>query len=105
MTVSSASMSAWLRVGGFALAALPTEGDDAPRDYLETRASEGALRRVRRAISASAAVAVSLTLRLHPLPVSTLGFLVWSPERGPEITRIFRDVIDTINPLRWGTWP
>lgn len=39
-------------------------------------------------------VAVSLTLRLHPLPVSTFGFLVWSPERGPEITRIFRDVFE-----------
>jgi cell division protein FtsW (lipid II flippase) len=57
---ADAAFVAWLVA--LALAALPTEGDDAPRDYIETRASEGALRRVRRALSASAAVAVSLTL-------------------------------------------
>ena len=34
-----------------------------------------------------------MTLRLHPLEESTLGFLLWPPERGPEIVRIFRDVV------------
>ncbi|MGZ8471388.1 MAG: hypothetical protein ACXW61_16525, partial [Gemmatirosa sp.] len=64
---ADAAFVAWLVA--LALAALPTEGDDAPRDYIETRASEGALRRVRRALTASAAVAVSLTL--------VVGFAAW----------------------------
>ncbi|TDD69240.1 FAD-binding oxidoreductase [Jiangella aurantiaca] len=38
-------------------------------------------------------VVTSMTLRLHPLEESTLGFLLWPPARGPEIVRIFRDVI------------
>jgi FAD/FMN-containing dehydrogenase len=39
-------------------------------------------------------VATELTLRLHPLPIATFGMLLWSPERGPEITRIYRDLIE-----------
>lgn len=39
-------------------------------------------------------VATALTLRLHPLPVATFGLLLWSPERGPEIARIYRDVLE-----------
>ncbi|GLC25823.1 hypothetical protein rosag_23360 [Roseisolibacter agri] len=57
---ADAAFVAWLVA--LALAALPTAADDAPRDYLETRASEGALRRVRRALLASAGVAVALTM-------------------------------------------
>ncbi|MGH8826206.1 MAG: FAD-binding oxidoreductase, partial [Jiangellaceae bacterium] len=40
-------------------------------------------------------VATSLTLRLHPMPVATLGMLLWSPEHGPEVTRVFRDLIES----------
>ncbi|HSI92200.1 MAG TPA: BBE domain-containing protein, partial [Jiangellaceae bacterium] len=39
-------------------------------------------------------VATALTLRLHPLPVATFGMLLWSPERGPEIVRIYRDLLE-----------
>jgi FAD/FMN-containing dehydrogenase len=39
-------------------------------------------------------VATSLTLRLHSLPVATFGMLLWSPERGPEIARIYRDLLE-----------
>lgn len=38
-------------------------------------------------------VVTSMTLRLHELPASTLGFLLFEPGRGPEIVRLFRDVI------------
>jgi hypothetical protein len=57
---ADAAFVAWLLA--LALAALPGDADDGTRDYLETRASEGALRRVRRALSATGAVAVALTL-------------------------------------------
>lgn len=39
-------------------------------------------------------IATSLTLRLYPLPDVTFGMLIWSPERGPEISRIYRDLIE-----------
>jgi FAD/FMN-containing dehydrogenase len=38
-------------------------------------------------------VVTSLTLRLHPMPTTTLGMLLFPPERGPEITRAYRDVL------------
>ncbi len=38
-------------------------------------------------------VVTSLTLRLHPLTTTTLGMLLFAPERGPEVARIYRDVL------------
>jgi FAD/FMN-containing dehydrogenase len=38
-------------------------------------------------------VVTSLTLRLYPLPAATLGMLLFPPERGPEVTRVYRDVL------------
>ncbi|SDU58412.1 FAD-binding oxidoreductase [Jiangella alkaliphila] len=37
-------------------------------------------------------VVTSMTLRLHALEESTLGLLLWPPERGPEIVRLVRDL-------------
>ncbi|MDF1504789.1 hypothetical protein PYV61_17660, partial [Roseisolibacter sp. H3M3-2] len=56
---ADAAFVAWLVA--LALAALPGDGDDASRDYVETRASAGALRRARRALATTAALAVALT--------------------------------------------
>lgn len=39
-------------------------------------------------------VVTSMVLRLHPLPVSTFGLLLWPPEGGPELVRAFRDLIE-----------
>jgi FAD/FMN-containing dehydrogenase len=39
-------------------------------------------------------VVTSLTLRLYPLPAATLGMLLFPPERGPEVARIYRDVLE-----------
>jgi FAD/FMN-containing dehydrogenase len=39
-------------------------------------------------------VVTSLTLRLYPLPVTTFGMLLFPPERGPEIARVYRDVLE-----------
>ena len=36
-------------------------------------------------------VATSLTFRLHPLPIATLGLLLFSPERGADVMRRYRD--------------
>jgi FAD/FMN-containing dehydrogenase len=38
-------------------------------------------------------VVTSLTLRLHPLATTTLGVLLWSPERAPELVRLYRDLM------------
>ncbi|HJU98327.1 MAG TPA: FAD-binding oxidoreductase, partial [Jiangellaceae bacterium] len=38
-------------------------------------------------------VVTSLTLRLHPMAATTLGMLLFPPERGPEVTRTYRDVL------------
>lgn len=35
----------------------------------------------------------SLTLRLHPLPVTSVALLLWPPEAGPEVTRAYRDLM------------
>ncbi|WP_431781854.1 FAD-binding oxidoreductase [Streptomyces chumphonensis] len=40
-------------------------------------------------------VATSFTLRLHPLPVVTVMLLLWGPERGPEVVRTYRDLMET----------
>ncbi|MFJ4781131.1 FAD-binding oxidoreductase [Streptomyces sp. NPDC088762] len=39
-------------------------------------------------------IATSLTLRLHELPVMSVAFLLYLPERGPEVVRTYRDVIE-----------
>jgi FAD/FMN-containing dehydrogenase len=38
-------------------------------------------------------VVTSLTLRLHPLATTTLGMLLFTPERGPDVARVYRDVL------------
>ena len=40
-------------------------------------------------------VATSFTFRLHELPQVTVALLFWRPEAGPEVTRAFRDVIES----------
>lgn len=39
-------------------------------------------------------IATSLTLRLHELPAMSIAFVLYLPERGPEVVRAYRDVID-----------
>jgi FAD/FMN-containing dehydrogenase len=39
-------------------------------------------------------VVTSLTLRLYSLPAATFGMLVFPPERGPEVARVYRDVLE-----------
>ncbi|MFD7257501.1 FAD-binding protein [Streptomyces sp. NPDC059874] len=39
-------------------------------------------------------IATSLTLRLHELPHMSIAFLLYLPERGPEVVRTYRDVIE-----------
>lgn len=40
-------------------------------------------------------IATSMTLRLHPLPALTAALLIWPPEAGYDITRAYRDFIET----------
>ncbi|UUU34956.1 FAD-binding oxidoreductase [Streptomyces sp. CA-210063] len=40
-------------------------------------------------------VATALTLRLHELPAFSIALLLYLPERGPEVVRVYRDVIET----------
>jgi FAD/FMN-containing dehydrogenase len=39
-------------------------------------------------------IATSFRFRLDPVPVVTAMLMVWDPERGPEVTRRYRDFID-----------
>jgi FAD/FMN-containing dehydrogenase len=39
-------------------------------------------------------IVTSLTLRLYPLPAATLGLLLFPPERGAEVARVYRDVLE-----------
>ncbi|UQX00507.1 FAD-binding oxidoreductase [Streptomyces sp. RerS4] len=39
-------------------------------------------------------VATSLTLKLHELPFMSIAFVLYPPERGPEVVRTYRDVIE-----------
>ncbi|MEV6951863.1 FAD-binding oxidoreductase [Streptomyces sp. NPDC051183] len=39
-------------------------------------------------------VATSLTLRLHELPAMSMAMVLYLPERGPEVTRTYRDLIE-----------
>ncbi|MFF5707299.1 FAD-binding oxidoreductase [Streptomyces sp. NPDC012794] len=47
-------------------------------------------------------IATSLTLRLHELPHMSVAFLLYLPERGPEVVRTFRDVIESGPPEAGG---
>ncbi|MGK5499015.1 FAD-binding oxidoreductase [Streptomyces sp. URMC 125] len=40
-------------------------------------------------------VATSLELRLHPLPVVSVALLMWPPEAGPEVARVYRDFLES----------
>ncbi len=40
-------------------------------------------------------VATSFTFRLHELPQVTVALLFWRPDAGPDVTRAFRDVIES----------
>jgi FAD/FMN-containing dehydrogenase len=40
-------------------------------------------------------VMTSLTLRLYSLPAATLGLLLFPPERGPDVARQYRDVLES----------
>jgi FAD/FMN-containing dehydrogenase len=40
-------------------------------------------------------VATELRFRLSPLPAATFGLLLWPAERGPEVARRYRDVVET----------
>lgn len=39
-------------------------------------------------------IATSLTFRLHPLPTTTLGLLLWPAQAGPDVVRRYRDLIE-----------
>ncbi|MFD5931454.1 MULTISPECIES: FAD-binding oxidoreductase [unclassified Streptomyces] len=43
-------------------------------------------------------VATSLTLRLHELPAMSVAMLMYAPERGPEVTRLYREIIEAAPP-------
>lgn len=47
-------------------------------------------------------VATSLTLRLHELPAMSMALVLYPPERGPEVLRTFRDVIEAAVPEAGG---
>ncbi|MFD9121107.1 FAD-binding oxidoreductase [Streptomyces bottropensis] len=40
-------------------------------------------------------VATTLTLRLHELPAFAIALLLYLPEHGPEVMRVYREVIET----------
>ncbi|UUU20979.1 FAD-binding oxidoreductase [Streptomyces sp. DSM 40750] len=40
-------------------------------------------------------VATALTLRLHELPAFAIALLLYLPERGPEVVRVYREVVET----------
>ncbi|KJY26120.1 MULTISPECIES: FAD-binding oxidoreductase [Streptomyces] len=40
-------------------------------------------------------IATSLTLRLHELPALSIALVLYLPERGPEVIRAYRDVIES----------
>ncbi|MDP8929684.1 MAG: FAD-binding oxidoreductase [Actinomycetota bacterium] len=43
-------------------------------------------------------IATALTLRLHPLPVVTLGLLTFAPQNGPTVISRYRDLIESDAP-------
>jgi FAD/FMN-containing dehydrogenase len=40
-------------------------------------------------------IATELTFRLHPMPAFTAALLIWPPADGPELTRAYREFIET----------
>ncbi|MFJ1868678.1 FAD-binding protein [Streptomyces sp. NPDC088097] len=40
-------------------------------------------------------IATSLTLRLHELPAMSIAMLMYAPERGPEVTSLYRELIES----------
>lgn len=47
-------------------------------------------------------IATALTLRLHPLPVTTLGLLAFAPEDGPTVVGRYRDLVESDAPDECG---
>jgi FAD/FMN-containing dehydrogenase len=47
-------------------------------------------------------IATELTFRLHELPVSTLGLLLWPADAGRDVARAYRDLIDGGAPVELG---
>jgi FAD/FMN-containing dehydrogenase len=47
-------------------------------------------------------VATELTFRLHDLPAATLALLLWPADRGVEVTRTYRDLIEAGAPEELG---
>ena len=47
-------------------------------------------------------VATSLTFRLHDMPAFTAALMLWPAERGEEISRLYRDLIDAGAPEELG---
>jgi FAD/FMN-containing dehydrogenase len=40
-------------------------------------------------------VATSFTFRLHPLPAMTAAMFIWPPEAGPQVARVYRELIES----------
>jgi FAD/FMN-containing dehydrogenase len=47
-------------------------------------------------------VATELTFRLHELPAATLAILLWPSERGPDVARTYRDLVQAGVPEELG---
>ncbi|MET9701091.1 FAD-binding oxidoreductase [Streptomyces sp. NPDC006529] len=47
-------------------------------------------------------VATSLTLRTHPLPAFAVALLLYPPGAGPEVARVYRDVLEAAPPEAGG---
>ena len=47
-------------------------------------------------------VATKLVFRLHELPAATLALLLWPADAGPEVTRTYRDLVETDAPDELG---
>ena len=39
-------------------------------------------------------IATELTFRLHPLPAFTAALLIWPPDDGPELARVYRELME-----------
>ncbi|MFD7030556.1 FAD-binding oxidoreductase [Streptomyces sp. NPDC059917] len=47
-------------------------------------------------------VATSLTLRAHPLPAFAIALVLYEPESGPEVARLYRDLLEAAPPRAGG---
>ncbi|MFD6493327.1 FAD-binding oxidoreductase [Streptomyces sp. NPDC060188] len=43
-------------------------------------------------------VATALTLKLHPLPEFSIALMMFEPDTGPDVVRVYRDVIESAPP-------